>query len=249
MSPKKPLNILLTNDDGISAEGINALFDALSEKNRVFMFAPHMERSACSNALTIRENIRVDKTAENKYAVHGYPADCVHVGINWDIIPEIDMVVSGINHGPNLGDDIHYSGTVAGARSGYIFKKKSIAVSFNSFAVNSYINDCADFLAEYIQDNPFSKMTDPYFLNINYPNLSKSEVIGTKITKLGNRSYINDYKTVNQENDSIIFELSGSVVSSKDELTDTAEIKEGYITVSPLSIDATDYHLFLQHTS
>ncbi len=114
------MKILLSNDDGINAEGINILFNYLSEKFDVYMFAPEVEKSACSNAITIRNDFDVKKLADNKYSVAGYPADCVNIGIHGKFIPEVDVVVSGINHGPNMGGDIYYSGTVAAARTGYI---------------------------------------------------------------------------------------------------------------------------------
>src|SRR5208337_1483348 len=127
------MRILLTNDDGVNAEGILTLFRVLSQFHDTYIIAPDRERSACSNIFTMREEVKVQRIDRNIFSINGYPADCVSLGLHSDLIPGIDLVISGINHGPNLGDDIHFSGTVAGARTAFIFGKPAIAVSIDSF--------------------------------------------------------------------------------------------------------------------
>ena len=145
------MKILLTNDDGFSAAGINILFDILSETHNVYMVAPLREKSACSNAITVRDSIPLRKLAPGTFAADAFTADCVNIGINGDILPDIDLVISGINHGPNLGDDIHFSGTVAGARSAVIFGKPGIAVSLDCYDQSDYFGDAGIQLVIYQQ--------------------------------------------------------------------------------------------------
>ena len=124
------MNLLLSNDDGIEAEGLNVLAERLRRDHKIFVVAPDSEKSASSHSLTLKHPLRVKKIKKGFYAVDGTPADCVNIAIN-DILPKRpDLVVSGINHGANLGDDISYSGTVSAAMEGVLFNIPSIAISF-----------------------------------------------------------------------------------------------------------------------
>ncbi len=237
------MTILLTNDDGIHAEGINALFETLSGDFDVYMFAPDKQKSACSNALTISTELRVDKINSKKFAVHGFPADCVNIGVHTDLCPEVDLVVSGINHGPNLGDDIHYSGTVAGARSGVIFGKHGIAVSINTYEKPQYLKDCAEYIRKIIHNRICRNEEYPVLININYPDMPSGQIAGVKYTRQGRRSYIDNYSVTEETDDHIKFSLQGEVVSDFSENTDTAEITKNYITITPLQLDSTNYKL------
>lgn len=237
------MNILLTNDDGYKAEGINELYKALSKDFDVYMFAPHEQKSACSNALSIHDDIRVDILDERRFAVYGYPADCVNIGIHSDLCPDVDLVVSGINHGPNLGDDIHYSGTVAGARSGLIFGKHSIAVSINTFTKPEYLADCAAYVLNFINEHNIMKSEEPTLTNINYPDMPSERIAGEKLTRQGRRSYIDQYMVKEKSSSHVLFELKGEVISDFTENTDTGEITKNYITITPLQLDSTDHTL------
>ncbi|MCU0822334.1 MAG: 5'/3'-nucleotidase SurE, partial [Spirochaetes bacterium] len=135
------MRILLTNDDGISAKGINLLYESLSRKHDVYVIAPNEEKSGCSSAITMKSQLKIETLSEKKFAVHGFTADCVNIGLKGNIIPKVDMVVSGINHGPNCGDDIYFSGTVAGARIGYIYGLSSIAISIDSYSETPNLSD------------------------------------------------------------------------------------------------------------
>jgi len=237
------MKILLTNDDGINAAGIAALFEKLSEKHDVYMFAPDRERSACSNALTLRESIRVDRLDVNRFAVHGYPADCVNVGLHSSFVGKVDLVVAGINHGPNLADDIYYSGTVAGARTAFIFGISGLAVSLNSYRDYKHFGDCAEFTARFIEESELLRRGNPSFININYPPLDPDKIAGVRYTSLGKRYYIDEYSIEREEGHSMYMRLDGTISSDHRAMTDVTEIENGYITVTPLTLDTTDHAL------
>ena len=190
------MKILLTNDDGIQAEGIKALYNAFSTSHDVYLIAPESEKSACSNAITVRSQISIKKVAENQFSVSGYPADCVIIGLSGDFIPEVDLIISGINHGPNVGDDLIFSGTVAGARTASIFGKAAIAISIDSYHRESvYFNEASEFLLGFVDDisdhimNQANRIVSeaegtapsPLFYNINYPDLPLESDKGQKI--------------------------------------------------------------------
>jgi 5'-nucleotidase len=237
------MNILLTNDDGIDSPGIDALFEELSHDHTVYMFAPKDQKSACSNAITIHHDLRIDFVDDRKFAVHGYPADCTNIGIHSDLCPAIDLVVSGINHGPNLGDDIHYSGTVAGARSAVIFGIPGIAVSINTYEKPEFYNQCAAYVSSFIKTHSLLHHNPPTFININYPDITSEEILGEKFTKQGRRSYIDNYIVTEKSENHISYILKGDVISDNSSNTDTAEILKNYITITPLQLDSTNYSL------
>ena len=235
--------VLVTNDDGIDAEGINLLFEALSSRHDVYMIAPNKQRSACSNAITMHSSLKLKKHDSRRYSCDGFPADCTNLGLYGNIIPKPDLVVSGINHGANMGDDVFYSGTVAGARSAYIHGVNSIAVSYDSFFNYDYLNDAAAFAAEVADKMCGSHKR--FFININYPNLSRMKIAGIKYASLGRRKYVDGYK-MNESSGEIIMTLDGYVDSYEKEGTDVTEIKKGFIVISPLGLDNTDY-IMLEH--
>ena len=236
------MRILLTNDDGINAEGLQILKHVLQDEHEVYIIAPDIERSACSNIFTMRDEIILTRIKDDTFSVSGYPADCVSIGIHSDIIPEIDLVISGINHGPNLGDDIHFSGTVAGARTAFIFGKPGIAVSIDSYHVPTpFLSDAAIFIKKFLKTE---KMYSDAYLNINYPNVPAAEIKGTKYTHLSRRVYVDTYiKSQKTEPDQIGLILSGRIETDKSEWSDTHTVENSYISITPMSIDSTHYNL------
>lgn len=241
------MTILLTNDDGVNAEGIRALFDTLSTEHEVFVIAPEDERSACSNAITVRTSLSINQLDDRHFAVDGYTADCVNIGLNGGFIPPVDLVISGINHGPNLGDDVYFSGTVAGARTACIFGVHGIALSLDCLNTSSYFSQASSFMLHFIGDITRHRGRPALFFNINYPNLPSDEIKGVKNTVLGRRKY-NDTYTIHQENGKgKIIQLSGAIESIGGENTDVFELRNGFISVTPLSLDCTD-HEFLRIT-
>ncbi len=235
------MNILLTNDDGINAEGINSLFEALSSDHNVYIVAPFEEKSASSNAITIRDNLTLEKIDDRRYALNGFPADCVNVGLNAGIIPGIELVISGINHGPNLGDDVFFSGTVAGARTAFIFGTSGIAVSLDCLESSSFFADASRFILSFIGDIRRRSGTVLAFYNINYPDITADEVKGVRYTRLGRRKYSDSFRVVHNDETTQVLQLMGTIDSVAGKGTDIEELRSGYISITPLTLDCTDY--------
>lgn len=235
------MNILITNDDGFDASGIKALYRVLSRKHSVYIVAPDGERSACSSAITIRRNIQVQKKGDGVYAIDGYTADCVNIGLNGELIPEIDLVISGINHGPNLGEDVYFSGTVAGARSAHIFGVSGIAVSVDSLGESDYFEDAAEFLIDFIGGFPLFAHERPVLLNINYPDIPVDEIAGIRYTTLGKREYRDSYNRTGDSKDGFSMMMDGIIDSHEIDGSDVTELRKGFISITPLTLDCTDY--------
>jgi 5'-nucleotidase len=235
------MNILLTNDDGIEAAGINSLFEILSEKNNTFMVAPASEKSACSNAITVRTDVKIKKISDNKFAIDGYPADCVNIGLHGGIIPRVDLVISGINHGPNLGDDVFFSGTVAAARSAFIFGVSGIAFSIDSIGGSRYFDDASRFMLGFIGDLNFGSSDARLCLNVNYPDLPAESVAGVKYTSLCKREYRDSYRVMHSDKNELTLRLDGTIFTGRRDGTDFDAVKNSYISVTPLTLDCTDY--------
>lgn len=252
------MKILLTNDDGINAGGIKALYNAFSTVHDVYIIAPDSEKSACSNAITVHSQITIKRIAENQFSVSGYPADCIIIGLSGDFIPDVDLIISGINHGPNVGDDLIFSGTVAGARTAYIFGKAAIAISINSYHRESkYFKNASKFLLDFVDDisnnimNHKNKIVNqvgrslpfPPFYNINYPDLPSDQIKGIKFTRIGRRMYRDSFKNTIFESNEAMVQMGGYIESIFSEGSDVTELEHGYISISPLMTDCTDNEL------
>jgi 5'-nucleotidase len=250
------MKILLTNDDGITAAGIMAAKEFLSRKHEIFIMAPDEEKSACSNAITVRGELTIKHVGDAAYTVNGYPADCVIIGLSGSIIPDVDLVVSGINHGPNVGDDLVFSGTVAAARTAYVFNKPAIAISINSRShAPRYLDDAAAFLADFVDEIMGRKTgrkersrkiaadraTATPFINVNYPDIPRNLVRGVKYTRLGKRIYRDSFTKATFVSGEATLQMGGYIESVETEGSDTTELEKGFITITPLTIDATDY--------
>jgi 5'-nucleotidase len=234
------MNILITNDDGISSAGIKALEKVLGKNHSTFLVAPLKEKSATSMALTIFDKMRVEKFNSNHYVVDGFPVDCVNIGLHGDIFPKIDLVISGINRGVNMGYDVHYSGTVGAARHAAIHKIKSIAVSSgNRNDSYDYISEAGD-ISKFIQDH-YNNLTPGFIYNINFP-VEYKPYPELKSTKLGIRTYTDSYHKTNiYENISEYF-LGGSELGSS--ITDDSDFLAydlGYISITPISLETTAF--------
>ena len=245
------MNILLTNDDGIHSAGINAAYDALSLHHTVYMIAPEAEQSACSNAITVRTQLNIKEISRNKYSVSGFPADCVIIGLSGNLIPEVELVVSGINHGPNVGDDLFFSGTVAGARTANIFGKSALAISINCYKrASQYVNDASEFLLDFINEQVSASggsSARPFF-NINYPDLPSDQIKGRKFTFLGKRMYKDSFKNTALSSGELNVQMGGYIESVYAEGSDSTELEKGFISITPLMLDCTN-HAFLNNRS
>ncbi len=235
------MNILLTNDDGVHARGLNTLAGVLCEQHEVYVIAPHEEKSACSSAITVRNGLGVDKHSDNRFAVEGFPADCVNIGLHSGLIPAIDLVISGINHGPNLGDDVYFSGTVAGARTAFIFGVPGIALSIDCLHTSDYFEDAARFIMKYLEPMETCHRRGAFCLNINYPDIPAHEITCMKYCRLSKRRYIDSYTITERHSGGMHLQLNGSIETDEDEFTDYYELQRGAIAVTPLTLDSTDY--------
>jgi 5'-nucleotidase len=243
MTKKQPL-ILLTNDDGLFAEGISVLFNELQNLGQIYIIAPDQEKSASSLALTLHHPLRVKPDGKHRYAVSGTPADCVYLAVQKFLPRHPDLLISGINHGPNLGQqDISYSGTVAGAKQGAFLDIPSMAVSlipdkngrFSFQAAARIVRT----MATKVLDNPLPR---GIYLNVNIP---AAPLKGIKIAKLGQKRY---NPTVIEKEDPrgrLYYWIgTGNPKAIGDENSDVKVIREGYITVTPLQNDSTDLPSF-----
>ncbi|QIB70614.1 5'/3'-nucleotidase SurE [Aminipila butyrica] len=250
------MNILVSNDDGIQAKGISELVKALSKVADVYVCAPHVERSAAGHSITIRQGLEATevpyKNAQLAYEISGTPADCVKLGVlllrNRGI--DVDMVFSGINHGGNLGTDIHYSGTVSAAIEGCICGIPSVAVSIHgTVPVNGYEPkhfDVAAELAVQAMLKSFGKLDDKTVLNINVPDVPKKKLKGVKVTTLGTRVYEGWFHQQEVEDTGACqYWYSGKPVKCQDltEEYDVMAIQNGYASITPLHYDFTNYKL------
>lgn len=186
------MNILISNDDGYLAKGINSLNESLMSIAQTTIIAPDKERSSCGHGISLGEPVRLKKIEENIFACSGLPADCILVGIGSmfkDDKP--DLVVSGINHGANLGQDRYYSGTIAAAREAAFRGIRSISVSLvnNNYKEVEFFASAASFVKECIHNNIYKKIPEMCVLNINYPNVAMENIAGIKFTFAGFQNY------------------------------------------------------------
>lgn len=233
--------ILITNDDGIFSPGLEALREALTKIGDVIVIAPDRERSATSHSLTITKPLKVTKIDFNKYTIDGTPTDCVAIGIKkiLDKIP--DLVVSGINLGGNLGDDINYSGTVAAAKEGTLLGAPSFAISVVALSGHRFeaAMEIAPKIALEILRNGLPINT---LLNVNIPLIAPDQIRGIKYTKQGKRTYDNSIKEINDPWGKPYFWIGGGTPSwDGGDDSDYYAISNNYISITPLKLDMTDY--------
>ncbi len=228
--------ILLSNDDGVGSEGILKLREAVSHLGEVYIVAPDQERSGASHSITLGQPIKVRQLDEKTFSVSGTPADCVLLGI-FELLPgKPDLVLSGINRGYNLGEDVFYSGTVAAAREGAIYDIPALAISLGT-STSDYYWDTAKYFTKIIIDEIFKLRLDFELININIPNKPKHEIRGIRIVRLGRRSYQDPVEK--RENN--IYYIGGEPLWKKEPGTDLKAVSDGYVSITPLNIDLTDY--------
>ena len=240
------MNILITNDDGIHAEGLLALKAALQEVGKVWVVAPDRPRSACGHSITLHKPLRAEKVRMSDggvgYASNGTPSDCVSLGLLGIVDEPMDLVVSGINHGPNLGWDLTYSGTVSAAMEGAINGVKSFAISVATHQREVDYNLAAHLstiIARMLQDHTISDNT---LLNVNVPALPVSQISGIEVTRQGKRRYAGQIEKRSDPMGRDYYWLGGDLpVDQLDEGTDVKAIAEGRISITPVHLDLTDF--------
>jgi 5'-nucleotidase len=240
--------ILVTNDDGITTRGIAILAEAMSAIGEVTVVAPDREMSAISHALTLKQTLRVKEIRPRWWAVGGTPTDCVYLGMNRLVNGSVDLVVSGVNRGANLGQDVHYSGTVAGAVEGSILGTSAIAFSqILGGDERADLERAALFargLAREVLQNSVGKRP---LLNVNFPS---GEARGVKLTRLGSRNYSDTLEERIDGRGIYEFRIAGSAVHYDQAAdTDCQVAQDGYISVTPLQIDLTDFEACVKMAS
>ncbi len=234
------MNILLSNDDGYQAPGLQALRLELRKHHHVITVAPDRDRSGASHSLTLDMPLRLKEQGEQLYSLNGTPTDCVHLGLT-GLDRVSDIVIAGINHGPNLGDDVLYSGTVAAAMEGRFLGHTAIAVSLNSRQTENIPSGvkAVQSLLEKLDSFPTrSKM----ILNVNIPDLHWSMIRGFKMTRLGQRHKAEPVIRQHDPRGREIFWVGPTGhAADAGEGTDFHALDQGYISVTPLHSDLTHY--------
>jgi 5'-nucleotidase len=230
------MKILISNDDGFRANGINFLREELAKKNHVVTIAPNQERSSCGHGITLGEPIRVEKISEDIYSCSGYPADCILIGVgNICKDNKPDLVVSGINHGANLGQDRYYSGTIAAAREAAFRGIPSIAVSLVTQNIKDleHFETAAEFVAKLVDQNIQELIPKNSVLNINVPNLPAAEIGGVKYTSLGFQNYSEEVIERIDGRGKTYYWVGGTYRGYEQiEGSDCVEVYKGFISVS-----------------
>ncbi len=235
------VQILLTNDDGFRAAGIQALKQAVSHLGKVIVVAPEREQSAASHALTLTSPLRMNWVSEDTISVDGTPTDCVLLAMRGLIERKPDILISGVNHGPNLGDDVTYSGTVAAAFEGTLLGLPSIAISVTSW------HDCnfeaaKAFAPKIVKAVLEHGLPNGALLNVNVPSLSPEEIKGVKVTKMGKRVYQDAVVKKTDPRGRDYYWIGGKPpIWCPGEETDFDAVEAGMISVTPLHLDLTDY--------
>jgi 5'-nucleotidase len=233
------MRFLVSNDDGYFSPGIAALAMALGDLGDAFVCAPERDRSGASNSLTLDRPLSVRQAPSGFYYVNGTPTDCIHLAATGLMSERPDMVISGINHGPNMGDDTIYSGTVAAATEGFLLGIPAIAISLashNPVHFETAARVAADLVKRFIQE-PFRGAV---LLNVNVPDVPYESLSGTKVTRLGRRHKSAPViRSENPRGDTIWWVGPIGKVADASEGTDFDAIANGYVSITPLSIDLT----------
>ncbi|MEG0291596.1 MAG: 5'/3'-nucleotidase SurE [Anaerovoracaceae bacterium] len=243
------MNILIANDDGIKARGIQELVTAMSQVANVYVAAPHIQRSATGHGITINDSMTMKpvefKDAKGALEITGTPADCVKLGIGYFESKgiKIDMVYAGINEGANLGTDTLYSGTVSAAIEGNILGKPAVAVSVCSHKPKHFEYACM--LAQKAFKEAALKLDSRTVLNINTPNKPAEEIKGVKYARLGKRDYEGWFNPVKNHKGELEVAYSGypKEYNSDDLTIDVIAFEQGYATITPLKYDLTNHYL------
>lgn len=234
--------ILITNDDGIRASGLKTLESSLSTLGEIILVAPENEQSATSHAITLDRPLRIKRYSETRYSVSGTPTDCVLLAIHRILDKKPDLVVSGINHGPNMGEDVTYSGTVAAAMEGNILGIDSIAVSITSWEPDSF--EAAGKVSRYLASRMLGRegKGDPFLWNVNIPPLPENKLKGIRVTRLGSRVYNDSIVKKTDPRGKDYFWIGGGEPGwNVDKKSDFTAVSNACVSVTPLKVDMTDY--------
>jgi 5'-nucleotidase len=241
------MKILLTNDDGIHAEGLRALYELLKPKHSITVVAPDRERSAVGHGITLDRPIRAEKIVLNGgwegFAVTGTPADCIKLAIVEILKTKPELVISGINPGANVGVNINYSGTVAAAREAALYGIPAIAVSVQARAPKTYL-DIAGFIRSLAEDINRKGLPAGTFLNVNFPDTPIQQIAGIRISRQGIVLFSEYFeKRIDPRNRIYYWQGSDVQPVSDDPDIDGDALSQNYISITPIKCDMTDYNL------
>lgn len=237
------MRILVSNDDGVNSEGLDSLAVSLRELGEVVVVAPDRDQSAASHSLSLHRPLRIERISESIYSVDGTPTDCINLAVNGLLKDQKpDLIVSGINKAANLGDDITYSGTVSAAMEGTLLKIPSIAISLDAKENFKFktAKHYAQIISKYVLENG---LPDDTLLNINVPNLDLGKVKGIKVTKQGKRLYDEAVVEKTDPRGKEYYWIGGNELGYVDmKNSDIVSVIEGYVSVTPIKLDLTDYN-------
>ena len=239
------MRILISNDDGIYSTGIRALAEGLVSDHEVYVVAPDRERSATGHALTLHRPLRVDAAThidgvKEAYTTDGNPSDCVKFAIGVVLKEKPDLVISGINHGPNMGADVLYSGTVSAAMEGAIFNIPSIAISFCNHKPEDF-SAAVHYIRLIINNINSIDFPDRTLLNVNVPSIPLADIIGLEVTELGVRPYNDHFEKRVDPRGRTYYWLTGEPIE-EDELpgTDVYAIRNNQVSITPVTVHMTN---------
>ena len=241
------MRFLISNDDGIYAKGIQVLAKRISQLGEVTIVAPEKNHSGASNSLTLGNPIRIKEIEERTYRVSGTPSDCVHLALTGLVEEDPDMVISGINFGANLGDDVIYSGTVAAAIEGRFLGLPAIAVSLAFEDRPQHFETAAEAVAIIVGRLMHDPLPADTILNINVPDLPWDEISGFEVTRLGHRHRAKDsIKTEDPQGKPLYWIGPSGPGRDAGPGTDFHAVERGYISISPIQVDLTRYQALEQ---
>ena len=233
------MRILLSNDDGYFAPGLQALYDALQGLGEIVVVAPEQNRSGASNSLTLDRPLMLKKASNGFYFVNGTPTDCVHLAVTGMLENLPDIIVSGINAGANMGDDTIYSGTVAAATEGYLLGIPSIAISLTTHAC-AHFETAGRVARSLVERFIASPLLEPVLLNVNVPDIPHDELKGIEVTRLGRRHKAEPVVTMKSpRNETVYWVGAAGAAADAGPGTDFNAVDRGYVSMTPLQIDLT----------
>ncbi len=233
------MRILLSNDDGYFSPGLQALARELEKVAEVTVVAPERDRSGASNSLTLDRPLQLRRAPSGFYYVNGTPTDCVHLAVTGMLDVQPDMVISGINHGANMGDDTVYSGTVAAATEGFLLGVPSLAVSLVGRSPTQF-DTAAQLAREFVERVQRSPLSEPVLFNMNVPDLPYDELRGTRVTRLGKRHRAEPViRGINPRGEQIFWIGPVGEAADSGEGTDFHAVANGFVSLTPLQIDLT----------
>ena len=236
------MKILLSNDDGYLAPGIQALAESLASLGEVCVVAPDRDRSGASNSLTLDRPLRVTEVADNRYCVDGTPTDCVHLAVTGLLEYEPDIVVSGVNAGANMGDDTLYSGTVAAAMEGRFLGLPAIAVSLVGKYPYQHFDTACRVVVKLLTQLNLSDLPGSTILNINVPDVPLDELQGVQVTRLGQRHRAEPVvKTMDPRGRAIYWVGPAGPEQDAGPGTDFHALKGNFVSLTPLHVDLTQH--------